>query len=126
MANVRSGGGPDSRNVSHRYEPKVNPVANKASPAGANQLGQAVQFRKEELIQQGKGYNPVGVPATGVPGKFNAAAQGPGSGRTVYPSGSQTQYGPPATNAVNRTPDVPATTPGRDILRDYGKDYRSK
>jgi len=88
-----TGGGIQSRVVSNVYRPKVEPVANKASPAGAAQLGAAVQFRKEELVQRGAGYNPAGVPATGVPGKYNAKTQGPGSQRTTYAHGSQSLYG---------------------------------
>jgi len=83
-------------------------------------MGVSTPFRKEPLIQ-GKGYEPAPVPATGVPGKYNSAQQGPGSQRTVYPTGSQTMYGRPAPNAVNRAPDPPAAKPGRDILSDFGK-----
>src|SRR5262249_32899713 len=101
MAKITGGGIQGNKVTQSRAGYKVEPAANKASPAGAGQLGAAVQFRKEPLIQ-GKGYNPSGVPATGVPGKFNSAAQGPGSGRTIYPSGGQSRYGPNAPNAVNR------------------------
>jgi hypothetical protein len=113
---IKSGGGLTSNKLVQSKGYKVEPVANKASPAGAGQLGTAVQFRKEPLIQQGKGFNPGGVPATGVPGKFNAATSGPGSGRTVYPSGAQSQYGKPVSD--------PAPRP-RDILSEYGPE-RSK
>jgi hypothetical protein len=45
-------------------------------------------------------------------------------GRTIYPSGSQLMHGKPNPGEVNRAPDPPATTPGRDILRDYGPERR--
>src|SRR5262245_2900464 len=115
-----SGGGITSNKLVTSKGYKTEPVANKASPAGAGQLGAAVQFRKEPLIQ-GPGYNPPGVPATGVPGKYNAALQGPGSQRTICRSGGQSQYGSPAPSAVNRAPDRSATgNRGRDILSDFG------
>ena len=120
----KSGGGIQSRVVSNVYRPKVEPVANKASPAGAGQLGAAVQFRKEPLIQ-GRGYNPAGVPATGIPGKYNAKTSGPGSLRTTYASGSQSHYGATALSAVNKAPDPSATgNRGRDILSDFGPERR--
>jgi len=60
MARI-SGGGITSNKLVTSKGYKTEPVANKASPAGAGQLGTAVQFKKEPLIQ-GKGYNPALVP----------------------------------------------------------------
>jgi hypothetical protein len=89
MPKIVSGGGISSNKyVTSKAGGKVEPVSRKASPAGAAQLGAAVQFRKEPL-EAGKGYSPGEMPATGVKGTFNSASQGPGSGRTVYGSGSQ-------------------------------------
>jgi hypothetical protein len=115
---ANSGGGIQSRVVKQSKAYKSEPVANKASPAGANQLGAATAFRKEPLIQQGKGLNPPGVGATGVPGYFNSAKAGPGSGRTIMKSGSQSQYGP-----VN--PGEPRPAP-RDILSEFGPEASGK
>src|SRR6516162_2507667 len=106
---IKSGGGINSNKVvQSRSRGKVEPTTHKANVAGVAQQGLAVQFEKEPLTS-GKGYEPKPVPATGVPGRFNSAAQGPGSGRTVYGSGSQSTYGPVASSQVNRAPDPPAT-----------------
>jgi hypothetical protein len=118
MVKVKSGGGLTSNKLVQSTKRKQEPVANKASPAGASQRGMATQFRKEPLIQQGKGYNPPGVPATGVPGKYNSATQGPSSQRTVYRFGSQSTYG-----KVN--PGEPKPAP-RDILSQYGPEATGK
>jgi hypothetical protein len=122
---IMSGGGFNSRVVKHDRKVKSEPVAHKASPAGAAQQGMAVQFRKEPLQQgPGSGYQQKPCGPTGVPGKYNAATSGPGSMRTVHPSGSQSQYGPVAQGSRNTAPDVPATKGGRDILSDYGPEKR--
>jgi hypothetical protein len=128
MKKARSGGGISSNKVvQSRAGYKVEPQANKASPAGADGLGQAVQFKKDALIQAGKGYNPAPVPPTGAPGKYNSAWQGPGSGRTVYGRGSQSTYGPVNPGERNVAPDPPATgTRGRDILSGYGPEATNK
>ena len=123
MVKILTGGGYKSRNVSNVYEPKTEPITHKGNPAGVAQQGLAVRFRKEP-ITSGKGYEPEKMPPTGVAGKYNAATQGPGSQRTTYARGTQAQYGSPAGNAVNRAPDMPATTPGRDILSGYGPERR--
>jgi hypothetical protein len=122
---ILTGGGYNSRQVSHRREPKVEPKPKAANVAGVAQQGMAVAFKKEPLFQ-GSGYEPGQMPATGVPGKFNSATSGPGSGRTVYGSGSQSTYGPVATGQVNRAPDPPATAPGKDILSMYGPEVRRR
>ena len=125
MTKVGEGGGYRSRpNTNVKAGVKVEPTAHKANVAGVAQQGMATAFKKEP-ITQGKGYEPKSMPASGVPGYFNAAKEGPGSGRTIYRSGGQHQYGSPAPNAVNRSPDPPATgNRGQDILSSYGKDRR--
>ena len=125
MVTILTGGGyGSSQHKDMRAGVKVEPVANKANVAGVAQQGMATAFKKEP-ITQGKGYEPKSMPASGVPGYFNAAKEGPGSGRTIYRSGGQHQYGSPAPNAVNRSPDPPATgNRGQDILSSYGKDRR--
>jgi hypothetical protein len=125
---IKSGGGIQSRQVSHRHEPKVEPKAHKANVASGAQQGLSTQFPKAPLQQgPGSGYEPKPMGPTGVPGKYNAATSGPGSGRTVYRSGSQSTYGPVNPGQVNRAPDPPATgAPGRDILSDYGPEVRRR
>ena len=119
-----TGGGYGSKPVSKVYKPKVEPKANRANVAGVAQQGMATGFTKKPVIQ-GKGYEPSKMGPTGVPGYFNAAKAGPGSGRTIMRSGSQSQYGPTAPSAVNRAPDPSATgTRGRDILSEFSKDRR--
>jgi hypothetical protein len=112
-----------AKKVVQSYSPKKEPVAKKASPAGISQMGVSVQFKREPIIS-GSGYTPAKMPSTGVPGYFNAAKQGPGSGRTIMRSGAQSHYGSNPPNAINTVRDVPATKPGRDILGDFGSDYR--
>jgi hypothetical protein len=123
---IKSGGGITSNKyVTSKVGQKVEPVSHKASPAGVAQQGMAVQFRKEPL-QAGRGYEPKAMGPTGVPGKFNVATSGPGSGRTIHPTGSQSQYGAVNPGQVNRSPDPPSTVPGRDILSDYGPEVRRR
>jgi len=85
MATILTGGGYGSR---QHIDKKVEPVTHRGNVAGVAQQGMATAFRKEPLIQ-GKGYESGPMPATGVRGIYNSATSGPGSGRTVYPSGSQ-------------------------------------
>lgn len=111
---IKSGGGIQSRNVSHRYEPKVEPKTHKASPAGAAQQGMAVQFRKEPLQQSpGSGYEPKPMGSTGIANvRQGHAGPGPGGGnRTIYKSGSQS----PTASAHG----MPAC---RDTLSEFGRD----
>jgi hypothetical protein len=123
---IKSGGGINSNKVvQSRDGQKVEPVTHKANPAGVAQQGLATAFKKEPLTQ-GQGYEPKAMGPTGVPGQYNSSAQGPGSGRTVYRSGSQSTYGPVNPGQVNRAPDPPATAPGRDILSDYGPEVRRR
>jgi hypothetical protein len=126
MVKLTSGGGINSNKVvQSKKGQKDEPVTHKANVDAVAQQGMAVQFKKEPLTE-GRGYEPKAMGPTGVPGKYNASTQGPGSGRTIHPTGSQSQYGPVAQGSVNRAPDVPATTPGRDILSDYGPERRGR
>ena len=89
MATILTGGGYGSRqHIDKKAGQKVEPVTHRGNVAGVAQQGMATAFRKEPLIQ-GKGYESGPMPATGVRGTYNSATSGPGSGRTVYPSGSQ-------------------------------------
>jgi hypothetical protein len=125
---IKSGGGINSNKVVQSKAGKAEPTTHKANVPSVAQQGLAVQFPKQPLTQgPGSGYEPKPIPATGIPGKYNAATQGPGAQRTVYRSGAQSQYGPSAPGAINRSPDPPATSgPGRDILSDYGPDVRRR
>jgi hypothetical protein len=111
---IISGGGYNSRQVSHRREPKTEPVTHRGNPAGVAQQGMAVQFRKEPL-QQGphSGYEPGKTGSTGIANASKGpAGAGPGGyGRTIYKSGSQSPT-PPAR-------EMPA---GRNTLSEFGRD----
>jgi hypothetical protein len=114
---ARSGGGITSNKLRTSTNWKQEPVAHKASPAGANQQGQAVQFRKEPLIRKGKGYNPAPVPPTGIANARKGPANaGPGGmGRTIYGSGSQSP-----------TPPAREMPKGRDTLSGFGPEATGK
>jgi hypothetical protein len=120
---IKSGGGITSNKLVTSTAYKTEPKPKAANVEGIGQVGLSHQFKPKEIFN-GPGYSPGKMPATGVPGKYNAAKQGPGSQRTVHPSGSQSQYGPVAQGSVNRSPDPPATAPGRDILGMYGPEKR--
>jgi hypothetical protein len=108
-----TGGGLNSNKVVQSKHGKAEPVSHKVGPEAAAQLGRAEQFKKPNL-EQGQGYQPYGP-------KDHTTA-GPGAMRTIHKSGSQGLHGPVARGEQNRAPDPPSTTPGRDILGDYGKD----
>jgi hypothetical protein len=111
MATNRGGhvpaGGLHSRQVRHTTAPKVEPRARAINPSAVNQLGnfigdhathsaKSTGYRGEPLVR-GSGYNaPVGP--------TNMMPSGPGSGRKVYGSGSQSTYGSPA--AGNPSPNA--------------------
>lgn len=90
MTRIVSGGGITSNKYkTSKAGQKVEPVSHKANVAGVAQQGMSAQFRKEPIIS-GPGYTPAKVGSTGIANaKFNSASQGPGSGRTLYRSGSQ-------------------------------------
>jgi len=108
MAKAVSGGGINSRVTRHFTGYKREPVAKAQNVDAVAQQGRAVDFQRKPL-EAGSGYTPQAMPATGIPGKFNAAKAGPGSGRTVYPSGGQSTYGPVAKGIKDSAPDIPAT-----------------
>ena len=122
---VRSGGGYNSSVVKREKAYKTEPKSRAANVEGVAQVGLSHQFTPKPMLE-GKGYEPKGVGPTGCPGEYNAKTSGPGSMRTTYRSGSQSQYGEPARGAVNRSPDPPATAPGRDILSDYGSEMKRR
>jgi hypothetical protein len=113
-----TGGGIQSNKVVRSNAPKQEPKPHAVSPGAVDMQGQATAFKKPPLVS-GKGYQP--------PGPNWNTQQGPGSNRVIYRTGSQALHGKVVPGEVNRAPDPPATgNRGRDILSDYGKDYRGK
>jgi hypothetical protein len=126
-APVRSGGGIDTNKMKRVGTNYGSTRTNVVNPSGADQLGQAMPDRMRQ------GHHVAGNSAeqlfarsaqAATPMGNQVAAQtvaGPGGSRTVYRSGYQQQWAPPAQGANNPAPHPPATgTTGRDILRDYG------
>jgi hypothetical protein len=107
---MKSGGGGGYGSSVRSNAPKVEPKSKAISPGGVSQAGVSTAFKKENVVF-GRGYEPAPMPATGVKGTFNSASQGPGSGRTVYGSGSQ--------SPTLQAKEMPK---GRDTLSEYGKD----
>jgi hypothetical protein len=106
---IKSGGGITSNKLLTSKGYKTEPVPPAVSPAGVAQQGMATQFRKEELYQ-GKGYQTGPQQSTGIArATFNSAKAGPGSGRTIYASGSQSP-----------TPTPKPVGPTRDTLAEFG------
>ena len=105
-----TGGGINSRQVvQSNASRKVEPTSTKINPAGVAQQGVSTAFRKSP-IEQGRGYEPSKMGPTGIANAtFNSSREGPGSGRTIFKSGSQSPT-PPAR-------EMPA---GRDTLSEYG------
>jgi hypothetical protein len=111
-----SGGGYGSRTVKHVTAPKVEPRSKRVREPAVAQIGGNYGDHTTNTgetgwrpgpLYGGKGYNnPVGP--------TNMALAGPGAGRDIHKSGSQQQYGSGG----------PAKPSGRDILGDFGPDYR--
>jgi len=106
---IQSGGGYTSNKL---VRPSVQTgdarTARKMDPGAVDQLGQAVRFKKDP-IQQGT----VKQVELGNACALNVGKGGPGTGRTIHASGSQSQHGPVAGTPRGPTPD---------ILREYGPD----
>jgi hypothetical protein len=103
MPKIVSGGGLNSRVVTHAKAPKAEPIAKAANVAGLAQIGLQHAFKPEPMTQ-GKGYEPP-------KGVADNTKVGSGQGRTIYRSGSQQP-----TPAAREMPE------GRDTLAEYGKD----
>jgi hypothetical protein len=118
-----SGGGYDSlKTKSVRESTREKPMTHKVSEEASAQLGASVGFRGAPTLYQGQGFQPV---KHGNELATNVGKGGPGTGRTIYKSGSQMQYGPPAPEVKDWAPDVSATgTRGVDILKGYGPERR--
>ena len=125
MVKLTGGGIQGNKVRQSRSGVKVEPKAEKVNVEAVAQQGAQLAFPRRGLIQ-GKGYEPKPMGPTGVPGKFNSAQQGPGSGRTVMPTGSQSTYGNVNPGQRDRAPDVPATSTGKDILKGYGPEASNK
>jgi len=112
MVKVMSGGGINSnKTVQSRSGYKVEPKASAANVEAVAQQGLATAFPKREMLR-GPGYSTGSMPATGIANaRQGPPGAGPGGGRTIYASGSQSPT-PPARQ-------MPA---GRDILSEYGRD----
>jgi hypothetical protein len=121
MAQNKSGhrpaGGISSNKVVHRPHGKTEPRAMAKNPGGVGQFGNLQGAHatnkgdtgyRGDPVRGGRGYEPPGMISDPV------KAVGVGGGRTIYKSGSQEQYGSGGT-------EKPA---GRDILSDFGPDYR--
>ena len=81
-----------------------------SSPGAADQLGQSVAFRKDQVDAR-PGYNPTKY---GNEVALNSKSA-PGQGRTIHGCGSQGTHG-----SVNPGNSAPA----RDILSEFGPDKR--
>jgi hypothetical protein len=91
-------GGLGSRVVKHSSNPKVEPKARAVNPGAAAQLGS--HLGNHATVQQTKGpLKGAGQPVYGGPGYSTPkgptpqTAAGPGSGRVVHKSGSQSRHG---------------------------------
>ena len=122
MSKARSGGGITSNKYTKsKAGGKVEPRPHAVSVETAAQQGLALGFVRKPLVA-GPGYSQGPMPATGVAGYKKPDIAGPGSGRTIYKTGSQMQYGAANPGVRDTAPDVPgASTKGaRDILSAYG------
>jgi hypothetical protein len=104
---IKSGGGLNSNKTVQSKQRKSEPVSHKGNVAGVAQQGLALQFKRQP-ITSGKGYEPPkGIaPNTQV---------GPGAGRTIHRSGSQ-----------SATPPAKPMPEGRNILAEYGPEVPGK
>jgi len=90
MSKAKSGGGITSNQF---VQPGIKTGSPKrgTSPGAADQLGQAVSFKREQ-VDMGRAYQ---ASKLGNEVALNVGKGGPGAGRTVMKSGSQNQWGPP-------------------------------
>jgi hypothetical protein len=123
---VKSGGGLTSNKLVTGKYGKVEPKAKAMSVERVAQFGEAIAgFRAPNLLQ-GKGYMPEPCRPTGI---GRATKGGPGAGpgggnRVTYAAGSQGHYGPSAKGSMASAPDVPATSPTKDILSAFGPERK--
>ena len=116
MVTIKSGGGINSnKTVQSRSGVKVEPRTHRGNVEGIGQIGLQHAFKPKPMLQ-GKGYEPSAMGPTGVRGTYNSAQQGPGSGRTVHPKGSQAEYGPRGPQPMPTRP----MSPTKDTMREFG------
>jgi hypothetical protein len=83
---ARSGGGYTSKQV-RQVGQRVNPRRLDAiNPAAVDMMGQATSFKKPDLVKPVRDFAPMGNALTNNCGPN-------GEGRTIYPSGYQSQHG---------------------------------
>jgi hypothetical protein len=87
---AKSGGGITSNKLVNVGVKSGPPRTNIVSPASADQLGQAVAFKRDPLPKGTMAQVPLGNQLA-----TNVGAGGPGKGREVHKCGSQGQWGPP-------------------------------
>jgi len=108
---IKSGGGITSNKyTTSKSGQKVEPKSRAMSPEAVGQQGAALAFARKPL-EQGPGYTPGKMAATGIANAHKGpAGAGPGGyGRTIYKSGSQSP-----------TPVAHGMAPGRDTMAEYG------
>src|SRR5262249_46805654 len=129
-AKVSSGGGARLNKVKNvRQGSRETPRVRAANVKAVSELGYSrgnhatntgdFPFKREQFYE-GKSFQPVPMGNTLTVDK----KPGPGAGRNVYPTSTQCQHGPAVKGVSDYAPDVPATKPGRDILRDYGPESK--
>jgi hypothetical protein len=116
MSKARSGGGITSNKL---VRPGVkNPTQTRSiSPTGASELGSAMGSLKGHGNAATPLFDGKAVPQTNFGNEVarNVGKGGPGTGRTVYKTGTQQMHG---AAAGTRPPASP------DTLREFGPDYR--
>jgi hypothetical protein len=78
----RSGGGIEGRQVSQVVQPKREPIAHHIDPNRPSQIGMSTHYVKAPLYQSTTATTPFGT---------TPSVPGPGGGRMVMPSGSQSK-----------------------------------
>jgi hypothetical protein len=131
MGKAKSGGGIQSRQV-RQVGIRYGGPNRKVNPAGADQLGQHLgDHAGDTRGDTGKGnpasplYGGMALPGAKLGNEVakNVGAGGPGTGRTVYKTSTQGMHGS-ARGPERDVPDAPTMRPGRDILGEYGKDWK--
>jgi hypothetical protein len=108
MSKARSGGGITGNKVVQSRGVVTGTNAKGVSPQSAARIGMQVITTTGPMVVGGPISKPLGNELA-----KNVGAGGPGSGRTVYPTGTQSKQ------------PVPGPMPaGRDILRDFGPDAK--
>jgi hypothetical protein len=89
MAKLSGGGIQSNKNVNVGV--RTGSPRKGSSPGSADQIGQTVAFRKDQ-VDAGRGYN---ASQLGNAKALDVGKGGPGTGRTVHKCGSQNQWGAP-------------------------------